>query len=59
LADEEGFVGRTIQERQDPPSGLAKEEIPDGRERCSHSENNCTQIEYNWPAEGIYPDIIV
>src|SRR5208283_6080971 len=46
LANEESFVGRTIQKRQNSTSGLAKEQIPNGRERCSHSENNCTQNEY-------------
>jgi hypothetical protein len=46
LANEESFVGRTIQKRQNSTSGLAKEQIPDGCERRSHFENNCTQNEY-------------
>jgi hypothetical protein len=46
LTDKERPIGMAIEERQDAPAGLSKEEIAQCAIMRTHNEDKCTHYEY-------------
>ena len=57
----EGLVSTAVQERQYGAPRTTEQRVPQAFALCTHSENNCTQYEYEvqGPQIGIFPELFL